>query len=145
MGITYAEILLSNTGDIANFERGNIVESQVRTTSVNALVDTKTRTLVIKEEIREKLGLSIKGLRRSSLADSSKQVYKITEPVTIRWKDRETDCRAVVVPSAEEVLLGVIPLEDMDLTVNPVKQQLEGAHGDEPLLILKKLKEKDLL
>jgi hypothetical protein len=30
-----------------------------------------------------------------------------------------------------DVLLGAIPLEDMDLVVNPAKQELIGAHGDE--------------
>jgi hypothetical protein len=31
----------------------------------------------------------------------------------------------------EEILLGVIPLEDMDLIVNPVDGCLAGAHGDD--------------
>jgi hypothetical protein len=56
---------------------------------------------------------------------------KVTEPVEIRWKDRSTACRAVVMPGAENILLGAIPLEDMDLMVNPVKQVLEGVHGNE--------------
>jgi hypothetical protein len=43
----------------------------------------------------------------------------------------------VVIPESEEVLLGAIPLEDMDLRVNPVKQALEGIHGDEVLYMLK--------
>jgi hypothetical protein len=33
--------------------------------------------------------------------------------------------------------LGAIPLEDMDLIVNPVKQELAGAHGDEIVALLK--------
>jgi hypothetical protein len=41
-------------------------------------------------------------------------------------------CRPWVVPGAKEVLLGAIPLEDMDLMVDPVRQQLVGVHGDEP-------------
>jgi hypothetical protein len=32
--------------------------------------------------------------------------------------------------------LGVIPLEDMDLVVDPVKQELAGAHGDEAVGLL---------
>jgi hypothetical protein len=31
------------------------------------------------------------------------------------------------------VLLGAIPLEGMDLMVNPVAGELVGVHGDEPL------------
>jgi hypothetical protein len=32
-------------------------------------------------------------------------------------------------------LLGVIPLEFMDLIVDPVRQELVGAHGDEVILM----------
>jgi hypothetical protein len=41
------------------------------------------------------------------------------------------------VPGAEEVLLGAIPLEDLDLIVDPVRQELTGAHGEEALFMLK--------
>jgi hypothetical protein len=36
-----------------------------------------------------------------------------------------------VLPAGNETLLGVIPLEDMDLLVNPVKRCIEGAHGED--------------
>jgi hypothetical protein len=36
----------------------------------------------------------------------------------------------VVIPGAEFVLLGAIPLEFMDLMVHPAKQELVGVHGD---------------
>ena len=39
--------------------------------------------------------------------------------------------RATVVPGSEKVLLGAIPLEGMDLTVNPKTQEVMGIHGDE--------------
>jgi hypothetical protein len=41
-----------------------------------------------------------------------------------------------VLPGAEEVLLGAIPLEDMDLIVNPARQELTGAHGDEVVCLI---------
>jgi hypothetical protein len=37
----------------------------------------------------------------------------------------------MVLPGQKEILLGVIPLEDMDLRVNPVECCLEGIHGDD--------------
>jgi hypothetical protein len=40
---------------------------------------------------------------------------------------------AVVVKGASEFLLGVLPLEGMDLMVDPVNQRLVGAHGDQPV------------
>jgi hypothetical protein len=36
-----------------------------------------------------------------------------------------------------EVLLGALPLEDMDLIVDPARQEITGAHGDEILCIVK--------
>jgi hypothetical protein len=50
--------------------------------------------------------------------------------VEIHWNNRSTDCQALVVPGAERNLLGAIPIEGMDLLVDPVHQRLEGAHGD---------------
>ncbi|GHV71562.1 hypothetical protein AGMMS49928_23910 [Spirochaetia bacterium] len=137
MGLTYTEIDLINAGDQTNVVRGYINEKQVRKTTVRAMVDTGTGSLVISEAVCQTLGLAIKGLRPSYLADGSKQVYKVTEPVLIQWQGRNTVCNAVVIPDIEEVLLGAIPLEDMDLVVNPVKQTLEGAHGDEVIYMLK--------
>jgi hypothetical protein len=45
-------------------------------------------------------------------------------------------CEAVVLPNATEVLLGAIPLEGMDLMVDPVAEKLVGRHGDEALYTL---------
>jgi hypothetical protein len=42
-----------------------------------------------------------------------------------------------VLPGSEDVLLGVIPMEDMDLMVDPKHQEVVGVHGDEALFILK--------
>ena len=40
-------------------------------------------------------------------------------------------CEALVLPDAEEALLGAIPLEAMDLAINPRKEEIVGAHGDQ--------------
>jgi clan AA aspartic protease len=137
LGTVYAEITLKNAGDVAIAQRGRITEAEVRTAKVTALVDTGCGSLAINEDIRKTLGLSIKGLRGGTLADGSKQACQVTEPVEIHWKNRYTACPAIVLPGADAVLLGAIPLEDMDLIVNPAQQELTGAHGDEVLCLLK--------
>ena len=133
MGIVYADIILRNSIDISDVKRGNMAEKEVRTVSVTAMVDTGAGTLIISESIRKKLGLEIIGLRGATVAGGERKTCQVTEPVNIQWKDRDTACRAVVLPGEGEVLLGAIPLEDMDLIVNPGKQELVGAHGDEIL------------
>ena len=131
MGIVHAEITLKNLIDMSDAERGIIKDSEVRQTTVSAIVDTGAITLVINEDIRQKLGLKIKGKRRAALADGAARDYEVTEPVSVHWKNRDSLCKAYVMPNSNQVLLGAIPMEDMDLIVNPAKQELVGAHGDE--------------
>ncbi|GHV38242.1 hypothetical protein AGMMS49546_08280 [Spirochaetia bacterium] len=129
MGTVYAEITLSNAGDASAVRRGFMPE--VRQETVNAVVDTGATMLVISEELQRRLGLEIEGTRRTTFADGGQKECGLTEPVKIRWQNRHCSCNAVVIPGAAAALLGVIPLENMDLIVNPVTQILEGAHGDE--------------
>jgi hypothetical protein len=44
-----------------------------------------------------------------------------------------------VLPGADEILLGVIPLEEMDVIIDPVTQKL-AVHPDRPLLAGMKVK-----
>jgi len=82
------------------------------------------------------LGLSIEGTRTASLAGGEKAFCKITEPVRIYWKNRDATCRAWVIPG-NDILLGTIPLEEMDLAVDPVNKELFGVHGDEVVGMIK--------
>jgi clan AA aspartic protease len=129
MGTVFAEITLKNGSDLVLAQSGHIAEQNIRSVTVNAVVDTGAVSLVINEDIRQKLGLAIECTRTASLAGGGKIACKITEPLRIYWKDRNVTCPAVVLPEGE-VLLGVIPLEFMDLIVDPVAEQLVGAHGD---------------
>ena len=136
MGTVYAEITLKNARDVGNALAGIVTDNKVREAAVQAVVDTGAMSLIINEELRDRLGLTIAGRRQASLANGAKQFYQVTEPVDILWKDRAASCRALVVPGAGAVLLGVIQLEDLDLMVDPVRQELKGAHGDEALYSL---------
>jgi len=130
MGLVYEEITLKNYSDVEFCDNGLIKESEIRQITVQALVDTGASSLVINEEIREKLGLKIIGKRYATLANSKEEVCKKTGAVEIIWKDRSSIIPALVVPGDGEVLLGAIPLEDMDLIVDPSRQVLVHAHGD---------------
>jgi clan AA aspartic protease len=136
VGTTYAEITLKNATDVGFFDRGHMAEKDVRQITVQALVDTGALRLVINEELREKLGLNIKSQNASVLADGSSHVYGRTEPIELHWKDRDCYCSAVVVPHAKSTLLGAIPLEAMDLMVNPTTRELVGVHGEHALELI---------
>jgi clan AA aspartic protease len=137
MGTAYAEITLRNAGDIDAAEKGFIEEKDIHQARVRAMADTGAGTLVINEEVCQQLGLRIEGLRGATFANEMRQICKITAPVQIQWKNRIVSCNALVVPGSDEVLLGAIPLEGMDLMVNPVDQELVGAHGDEVICLVK--------
>ena len=136
MGTFKEEITLENIVDRGLASRGYIKEDQVRALTLEAMPDTGAWTLVINEEVRQKLGLAVEGISDSTLADGKTDKYGITEGVKIRWKDRSTVLPAVVVPEGKDILLGALPLEAMDLIVDPVRNQLAGAHGDAPLHVL---------
>ena len=134
MGNVYAEITVKNNGDLVKARDGIIPENQVRTLSLNALVDTGASTIVINEDMCQKLGLSIEETRFANTAGGSRMECKITEPVQICWKERKVSCNAMVFPGGK-ALLGLIPLEFMDLMVDPVRQELTGAHGDQIVVL----------
>jgi clan AA aspartic protease len=133
MGNFTVEITLTNVIDIAKAREGQINQQDVRTATIEAVPDTGALTLFITEEVREKLGLAVKEELYANIANGAKQPCKRTEAVEVRYKNRATECFALVIPGAKKNLLGAIPLEGMDLLVNPVKTCLEGANGDEPL------------
>ena len=137
MGSVYAEITLKNAGDVTNVERGIIKEPEVRQIAVKALVDTGAMALYISEDMRQQLGLAVEGIQEITLADERKSTSMVTEPVRIYWNDRVTALPAYVVEGIKDVLLGVIPLEAMDLIVDPTLQELRGAHGDKPVGMIK--------
>ena len=137
MGLVYADLILKNATDVNNAKRGLINESEIRQTAVTAMVDTGSINLVINDAVRRELELELEDTREATLADGSKCAFSYTEPVQIQWKNRKTVLQAIYIPTADEILLGAIPLEALDLIVNPLKQELIGAHGDEVLLIVK--------
>ena len=137
MGEVRAEITLVNIEDQGVANRGFMPQEEVRRLTVSAVVDTGAMRLVINEELREKLGLKVEETSEATLAGGVKIRSQLTEPVRIYWKDRDASCKALVLPDEDEVLLGALPLEDMDVMADPTTQQLVGAHGDKVLHVVK--------
>jgi clan AA aspartic protease len=131
MGEVKEKITLVNLKEEGLAHGGYIKESEIHKLEVTAVVDTGAMRLVIDEATRQNLGLEIAEDGIARLADGQLQHCKYTEPVLIRWKNRNSVNKAMVLPGSREVLLGVIPLEEMDLRVNSVDQCLEGVHGDD--------------
>jgi len=129
MGNVFAEITVKNVMDMGLASAGHITENNIRSVTLNAIVDTGATTLVIDEEIFKQLGLSVVKTRNINLAGGGKTECKITDAVHIQWKDHFAVVNAAVLPDGKP-LLGVIPLEFMDLMVDLVNRELVGVHGE---------------
>ncbi len=139
MGLIYSDIELINSDDLALVRRGYLKENEVRKMKVNALVDSGAMMLSVNETIKVQLGLSILDRQMGELADGSKQSFEIVGPVDIRFANRQTTVRAVVLPGDTEPLLGSIPMEDMDVLIDPRGQRLI-VNPSNPYLAKKSLK-----
>lgn len=124
MGLVRAEIELINSSDISLFEGAIISEDKIRRMKVNALVDTGAAMMAVNENIKNQLGLKVRGHRMAQLADGSLKDMEIVGPIEIRFKDRFSVTNAMVLPDNQEVLLGAIPMEEMDVLVHPMKEEL---------------------
>jgi clan AA aspartic protease len=137
MGLVHADITLKNAEDMVIAKKGFLPNHEIRQTTVNALVDSGAWTMVINEATREILGLDAEKTVPGTLADGTKSEYKLSSQLEISWNNRQFICQAVIVPNADENLLGALPLEAMDLMINPCSQELVGVHGDEAVYSLK--------
>jgi len=129
MSVITTEITLKNGADVIDAMRGRIKENEVRQMTAQAIVDTGAWTIIINEKTRDKLGLLDRGYGEATLANGQKEEHTMAGPLEIRWKNRRFTGDALVLPNAKDILLGAIPLEEMDLTINP-KRELVGVHGD---------------
>lgn len=124
MGYVHAEIELINGEDILLARRYIIGEEEIKRLTFDILVDTGSYYLAINENIQEQLQFPVIETEKMQLANGYIVECKIVGPVELRFKNRGTTCRAIVLPGNVEPLLGVIPLEGMDVLIDTTRQEL---------------------
>ncbi len=124
MGLVYAEIELINGDDLALSRRNYISDEEIKRMCVTALVDTGSYMLAINENIQEQLQLPVMETKKAQMADGSIIECEVVAPVELHFKNRRCSCSAIVLPGDSEVLLGAIPLEEMDVFIHPLRQEL---------------------
>lgn len=139
MGMVYADIELVNGEDLILSRRYIIGEEEIRKVPLNILVDTGAYYLCINEDILEQLGLPLIEKRKGQLADGNFVYYDVVGPVELKFKNRRCHVDAMVLPGSAQPLLGAIPLEDLDVLVDPLRQELvvNPASPDMPLMSLR--------
>jgi len=73
--------------------------------------------------VQIQLGLEEIAKKEVALADAKKQLVSYVGPVELRFRNRIGFAGALVL--GDEVLLGAIPMEDMDLVIVPRTRSLE--------------------
>jgi clan AA aspartic protease len=125
MGLIYTDIELLNAGDLFKSRMKEMDITDVRRVAVSALVDTGAYMLTINETVRHQLGAPSVDEAVAILADGSQLPVDVVGPIEVRFKNRRTTVDGVVVPGEETtILLGAIPLEGMDVVIDPKAQQM---------------------
>ena len=111
MGHVFAEIELSNPRQTA-----------LSSITVQALADTGALMLCIPEHIALQLRLETESIREVSVTDGRSMNVPYVGPIKVSFGDRFCYVGALVL--GDEVLLGAVPMEDMDLIVNPSRREV---------------------
>ncbi|MEE4376815.1 MAG: clan AA aspartic protease [Candidatus Competibacteraceae bacterium] len=111
MGLIHAEI-----------ELGNPRNRTINPMRVKALVDTGALHLCIPEHVSIQLQLEELYKREVTTADGKKHLCPYVGPIELKFENRGCFTGALVL--GDEVLLGAVPMEDMDVLISPAKQTL---------------------
>lgn len=96
---------------------------------VVALADSGAVHLCIPEHVQIQLKLEAIDNKEVTLADGSRKLVPYVGPIELRFKNRVGLAGALVM--GDQVLLGAIPMEDMDLTIIP-KTRTPDVNPDSP-------------
>jgi clan AA aspartic protease len=112
MGLVIAKLVLRNPR-----------RPRLAAVKVDALADSGAVHLCIPEHVRERLKLEMIDEKLVTLADGSHKRVPYVGPIEVRFKNRVGFAGALVM--GDQVLVGAIPMEDMDLIVVPRTRTLD--------------------
>ena len=105
------------------FQLLNPLSQELAPLEVSALADTGAVHLCIPEHVALQLQLQELEKREVVLADGHRRTVPYMGPVEVRFRNRRCFTGAMVL--GNEVLLGAIPMEDMDLVLQPQRQSID--------------------
>ena len=103
-------------------ELSNPRQPQLRPLEVSALVDTGAMTICVPEHVAVQLQLPEIEKREVTTADERSHLVPYVGPIQIRFQNRTCFTGALVL--GDSVLLGAVPMEDMDLVISPSRQTI---------------------
>ena len=105
------------------FSLSNPTRPDLAPLEVSALADSGAVHLCIPEHLAIQLSLAELERRELVLADGHRRTVPYVGPVEVRFRNRRCFTGAMVL--GNEVLLGAIPMEDMDLVLRPQLQSVD--------------------
>lgn len=132
------KVKLTNTDDLARVQAGVLRPDQVRELELEALVDTGATSLVLPADVVAALGVREVGRRKVRYADGRVEEIPWVGSLQIEILGRAMHGEALVVAAGAMPLVGQIPLENLDLIVDPKSREarVNPASPDAPLLDL---------
>ena len=101
----------------------NALDNRLKPFEAEALVDTGAVHLCVPEHVATQLQLPTLQIREISTADGRIHQCPYVGPVELSFENRSCFVGAVVV--GDDVLLGAIPMEDLDVVITPSRQTIE--------------------
>lgn len=111
MGLFYTELTLKNPRD-----------ESLQPLQVRALADTGALMLCLPQHIASQLGLETQELRDATIADGTVHKVPYAGPVEVCFENRHCYVGALIM--GDDVLLGAVPMEDMDLVLSPAHRKI---------------------
>ena len=133
MGRVTTEALIENYDDLHDVHKGSLKPRDVRRVVVpDALADTGSTMLSLPSKLIKQLGLDKWG-ERVVTTTAGPHPMGLYGPVRLTIQGRFCTMDVIEVPNSVPVLIGQIPLEHLDLVVDPRRRKLIGnpAHGGE--------------
>jgi predicted aspartyl protease len=138
MGRVTTEVRVENLEDLWAERKGGLASHLVRRTDlVDALVDTGATTLALPSRYIAQLGLK-KTREKVAVFSRGNGPVSRYDAVRVTMMGRDGVVEVMEVPDDVPPLVGQIPLEMLDLVVDPQPRKLTGnpAHGGEQALEL---------
>ena len=124
MGRVTTPARIENNFDVRLAQAGTIPPDAIRRVEVaDALVDTGATGLCMPPSMIETLGLTPQRRRTARTAGGLRE-FTIYSEVLLSIQDRDAIVRVTEIPEGSPVLIGQIPLEEMDLVPFPKEQKL---------------------
>ena len=133
MGRVTTPVVIRNRHEERLARDGQLAPESVHSIEVaDALVDTGASTICLPPSLIALLDLVPDERRKIRTAGGLREMTIFSE-VTLTIQDRQAITRVVEVPEGTPVLIGQIPLEEMDLIVHPLARTVipNPAHGGE--------------